>query len=362
MNTDGLERIGRLTGLPCLPYDFANSIASDSLVQVIRTMVEAATNETLAFLVKLVRESLVETEEFWKFGESTSTFLPLLETKGKIACGARRTKPTHFTENLEEVNQRWRSIIALNIRVTMLSDLYSTAGYSHSRGSASLLQALIGRGTPDVITGLGDLHRACVWESIVFKNGVGVKDSDPSMPSFLRLPPDGHADDNPLVQSPFGLSATENSTPDTNTVERALGNSSPPKTGKEKDLPRSLNIRALSHALNQIPSSLTPLFQCAISVHCIRRYLERLQYALAIVKLFFTRRTPDASTKQRILDTSALVAGVVDKHLSPKVYGPSLPPTLPASTNRKRRRRRFAVYLLHSDVGFGEYPPCRWLV
>jgi E3 ubiquitin-protein ligase HUWE1 len=155
----------------------------------------------------------------------------------------------------------------------MLSDLYSTAGYSHSRGSASLLQALIGRGTPDVITGLGDLHRACVWESIVFKNGVGVKDSDPSMPSFLRLPPDppdSRADDNPLIQSPFGISATENPTPDTNTIERALsnavgGSSTPSKSGKEKDSPRSLNIKALSHALNQIPGSLTPLFQCGIS-------------------------------------------------------------------------------------------------
>ena len=151
----------------------------------------------------------------------------------------------------------------------MLSDLYSTAGYSHSRGSASLLQALIGRGTPDVITGLGDLHRACVWESIVFKNGVGVKDSDPSMPSFLRLPPDGQADDNPLVHSPLGIPTTENPTPDTNPMERAAsnsvgGNSSPSKAGKEKDSPRSLNIKALSHALNQIPSSLTPLFQCAI--------------------------------------------------------------------------------------------------
>lgn len=149
----------------------------------------------------------------------------------------------------------------------MLSDLYSTAGYSHSRGSASLLQALIGRGTPDVITGLGNLHRACVWESIVFKNGVGVKDSDPSMPSFLRLPPDGQADDNPLVQSQFGILAAENLTPDTSLVEGALsnsagGNSSQSKTGKEKDSPRSFNIRALSHALNQIPSSLTPLFQC----------------------------------------------------------------------------------------------------
>lgn len=340
INTDGLERIGRLTGLPCLPHDFANSIASDSLVQVIRTMVEAATNETLAFLVKLVRESLAETEEFWKFGESTSTFLPLLETNGKIIFGVRCTKLIEPADNLEEVNQRWRSIVALNIRVTMLSDLYSTAGYSHSRGSASLLQALIGRGTPDVITGLGNLHRACVWESIVFKNGVGVKDSDPSMPSFLRLPPDGQADDNPLIQSPFGISATENPTSDTNPIERTTsnsvgGSSSQSKVGKEKDSPRSLNIRALSHALNQIPSSLTPLFQCTVSVLHPDNSLKVSQFALAIVKLFFTRRTPDTSTKQRILDTSTLVAGVIDKHLTPKVYGSfGLLPVLSAGTHK----------------------------
>ena len=177
-----------------------------------------------------------------------------------------------------------------------------------------------------MITGLGDLHRACVWESIVFKNGVGVKDSDPSMPSFLRLPQDGQADDNPLVQSPFGISATENPTSDTNTIERTLsnsvgGNPSQSKAGKEKDSPRSLNIKALSHALNQIPSSLTPLFQCAVSMFRLGRPLKVSRFALAIVKLFFTRRTPDVSTRQRILDTSALVAGVVDKHLTPKIYG-----------------------------------------
>ena len=225
----------------------------------------------------------------------------------------------------------------------MLSDLYSTVGYSHSRGSASLLQALIGRGTPDVITGLGDLHRACVWESIVFKNGVGVKDSDPSMPSFLRLPPDSQADDNPLVQSPFGISATENPTQDINAMERTLsnavgGNSSPSKPEKEKDSPKSLNIKALTHALNQIPGLLTPLFQCAVSLLSLRCSRKISQSILAIVKLFFTRRTPDASTKQRILDTSALVAGVVAKHLSPKVCG-AFGCLLSLSVQTKRRCR-----------------------
>ena len=57
-----MERLGRLTALPCLPYDFANSVASDSIVQVVRTMIEAATPETLTFVVKLVNESLAETQ------------------------------------------------------------------------------------------------------------------------------------------------------------------------------------------------------------------------------------------------------------------------------------------------------------
>lgn len=62
--TDGLQRLGRLTALPTLPYDFPGSIASDSLVQVIRTAIESATTETLSFLVGLVNESLAETKEF----------------------------------------------------------------------------------------------------------------------------------------------------------------------------------------------------------------------------------------------------------------------------------------------------------
>jgi E3 ubiquitin-protein ligase HUWE1 len=62
-NTDGLNRLARLTALPCIPYDFPNSVASDSLVQVVRTMVEAATSETLTFVIKMVNDSLEETKD-----------------------------------------------------------------------------------------------------------------------------------------------------------------------------------------------------------------------------------------------------------------------------------------------------------
>lgn len=82
---EGLDRFARLTALPCLPYDFANSVASDSLVQVIRTMAEAATTETLTFLVKLVATSLEECKDFWETTDEQSKLLSLVDFSGM--CG-----------------------------------------------------------------------------------------------------------------------------------------------------------------------------------------------------------------------------------------------------------------------------------
>lgn len=80
---DGLECIGRFTALPCLPYDFANSVASDSIVQVMRTMTEVATTQTLLFLSKLVKASLEDTQDFWGSFEQPSKLLPLVDISGE---------------------------------------------------------------------------------------------------------------------------------------------------------------------------------------------------------------------------------------------------------------------------------------
>lgn len=71
-----------MTALPCIPYDFANSVASDSIVQVMRTMTDVASSETLLFLRKLVNLSLEETKEFWETMGDTSKLLPLLDVTG----------------------------------------------------------------------------------------------------------------------------------------------------------------------------------------------------------------------------------------------------------------------------------------
>jgi hypothetical protein len=72
-------------------------------------MVEAATSETLGFLAKLVRQSLTETEEFWKVEEQQSKFLSLLDVTREfvpslisfadddIACNSKRNSTSMST-------------------------------------------------------------------------------------------------------------------------------------------------------------------------------------------------------------------------------------------------------------------------
>ena len=81
-NGDGLEHFARLTALPCIPYDFPNSVASDSMVQVMRTLAEVATNDTIQHLSKLVKESLDETADFWKTPSHESKLISLIDLAG----------------------------------------------------------------------------------------------------------------------------------------------------------------------------------------------------------------------------------------------------------------------------------------
>lgn len=81
-DSSALALLGNLTSLPCLPYDFSTSVASDSLVQVVRTMAESATTETLNFLLSLVQETLSENADFWESIQEESRLLPLVDFKG----------------------------------------------------------------------------------------------------------------------------------------------------------------------------------------------------------------------------------------------------------------------------------------
>ncbi|KAL0955931.1 hypothetical protein HGRIS_002119 [Hohenbuehelia grisea] len=311
--TDGLNRLGRLTALPCLPYDFANSVASDSMVQVMRSLTDVATGETLLYLTKLVKESLDETESFWGTVGGQSKLLPLVE----VHAGQE-----------EEANRQFRSLVTLHIRITLLSDVFATAGYSHGRAAISLLQTLMSNTAPQIVAGLGTLHRASIAENILFKAGLTERGIDlPATtpnPSPLMGTPSQTPSALPEMDGVGAGGATMNGVrPESidpasapaaglplgdRQVDGVAGSSStnalltPSQLGAaegsaKKEGPREQNATALKHLAHGLPASLSPFFQ-------------------ALVKMFHARRNPDAAQKKQIAESSQVVAKILLGHAS----------------------------------------------
>ena len=103
--------------------------------------------------------------------------------------------------------------MTLHIRITLLSDVFATAGYAHGRGAIGLLQTFMNSTSPLVVADLGSLHRASIWENIALNagltlRGINLQTSPSSSPlegspkrSDVDLP-----DENSFTAS--GLSAT----------------------------------------------------------------------------------------------------------------------------------------------------------
>jgi E3 ubiquitin-protein ligase HUWE1 len=161
-------------------------------------------------------------------------------------------------EQEQEGNQRFRSLITLHIRIALLSDVFSTAGYTHGRAAIGILQTLMSDSAQDAVPDLGALHRACIWENILLKAGLTSKGIDPTM----------SADASPLERSPSRGSAplAENdpsATPNGVQPESLnMESSHMPKSEHTKpESPREYNAKALKHLTHGLPSSLAPFFQ-----------------------------------------------------------------------------------------------------
>ncbi|KAI3618920.1 ubiquitin-protein ligase [Moniliophthora roreri] len=289
-STDGMDCLGRLTSLPCLPYDFANSVSSDSMVQVMRTMTEVATSETLVHLAKLVKESLAATERFWSANEEDSKLLSLVNIDG-----------TNIVNN----NHYFRNLVTLHIRITLLSDVFATAGYAHGRAAIGLLQTLMSNTSPQVVIDLGSLHRSSIWENIVLKKGLAAKGIEiPQSPgsSSPEASPDRANIDLPDQNGPVSHNATNTVNGNASDGQNTTPAPTPAKETPTKTGPREQNASALKHLTHGLPSALAPFFQ-------------------AMVKMFHSRRTLDSAQKKQMVESSAVVADIMMKHLALRDYG-----------------------------------------
>lgn len=264
-------------------------------------MAEIGPNEALFYLSKLVGTSLAETEEFWKKLSPESKLAQMLEVTD---------------DQLAKVNQHFRSIVTLHIRVTLMADVFSTTGYAHGRSAVGLLQTLMSD-PPKVVLDMGALHRATIWENILFKTHIASKG--------IELGISGHA--SPLERSPNHLSVTLPEPTSLSVVANGdameplgVGSTLTSVLPLKKETPTDKNAKALKHLTHGLPSALAPFFQC-LSYHP-RTVLYLLTSCLtAIVKLFYARRNPDSTQKKQILGASDVIASIMISHLKEEITG-----------------------------------------
>jgi E3 ubiquitin-protein ligase HUWE1 len=146
--------------------------------------------------------------------------------------------------------------VTLHIRITVLADVFSTAGYAHGRSAIGLLQTLMSD-PPKVVKELGALHRASVWENILFKadmlaKGMEVGPSSQGSP-LGRSPSYGSI---PLPEPNVGV-ITNGVQPGSASIPTQSSSPTSPRI----DTPREKNAKALKHLTHGLPSALAPFFQ-----------------------------------------------------------------------------------------------------
>lgn len=144
-------------------------------------------------------------------------------------------------------------MVTLHARLTLLSDVYSAVGYAHGRNAVGLLQDMVGLSAADIVPTLGALHRVCIWENIVLKNGLAAKG--------ITVPPKPETEQQST--SPSNVVTSDGELPPASPVGLTpLALDGLLKADEQKQSPKVLNALAFKHIAIQIPNALGPFFQC----------------------------------------------------------------------------------------------------
>lgn len=165
-------------------------------------------------------------------------------------------------------------MVTLHIRITLLSDVFATAGYAHGRAAIGLLQTLMTNTSPQVVVDLGALHRASIWENVILNAGLASKGIDlQATPSFspMETSPNTSAINLPEAE---GMVSTSAGTANGVQPEAGHSNLLVKETTKHNGY-RDQNAAALKHLTHGLPSALAPFFQgielktCLLGCHSL---------------------------------------------------------------------------------------------
>ncbi|KAF9293048.1 hypothetical protein BGZ74_011879, partial [Mortierella antarctica] len=247
LKDNGVDLLMKFYRLPTLPYDLANTPAFFTLSHLLKLLSETNPAVAVAAVVNEVNQRL-------------DAVKPLLESQNPESELIKYIDISNLSESdVAQGNTILSSLISLHALSGLLSDMYCAPAFSHGRNSASVLSAFVTAQGDKALSGLGQLHRMCLWESIVMKRILqkGWNDPNPKAKKLLS---------NPLIPG----------TMDDNVDEASAGDKEMSASVPEIDMysPTAVNIKYFKFVLTQIPHYLTPMYQGITKMLIIRREVE----------------------------------------------------------------------------------------
>ncbi|KAG0255139.1 hypothetical protein BG011_005308 [Mortierella polycephala] len=157
LKADGIDILMKFYTLPTLPYDLANTPAFFTMSHLLKLLSETNPSTAIAGVVKEVNRMLVDIQPLLESSNVGSDLAQYIDISGSSP------------EEIEQGNHVLRTLTILNGLTGLLSDMYCATAFSHGRNSVPVLAAFVEAQGDKALTGLGQLHRMCVWETIALK-------------------------------------------------------------------------------------------------------------------------------------------------------------------------------------------------
>lgn len=269
IESGGVELVLDFATLPSLPFDFRNSEANHELTQLVHMMAETKPHLVLPSLVKRAQSAVDSIADFWTESKPNGFFTSLTrpESEASAADGddgdnveVAKSRGTYFAKHL----------VAVHILTDILREVYTPPMYQTrpSQQTSAFTQVNLADRYSTLVTALGHLHAACVWEEILLQKNIPDRWNEATKVRGYDMGSEPANDAPGLMNTDEALNAAANEdanvagSPEGTQAQGSDASGLPkPSTAKVSDEGAAFkNAQTLRYLLSSLPSSITGFF------------------------------------------------------------------------------------------------------
>ncbi|RLM00811.1 hypothetical protein CFD26_108395 [Aspergillus turcosus] len=247
--------------LQSLPFDFHNSDANQELTVLVHMLAETKPHLVLPSLVTRAETAVNSLSGFWSEPKDSGFFTPLIkpttekssEEKGKEILDIAKTNGTYFAKHMAAT-----LVLTDLLREIFSMPLYQTRPSQHTSAFA---QVNLADRYCVLVSALGSLHAACVWEEILLeKNIPATWDQATKAQAGASSDKPNEGTELPTAEGSSGESPSEGSANHGPELQGVAQQSKDSTTKVPEGGAAFKNVQALRYLLSSLPSSITGFF------------------------------------------------------------------------------------------------------